>query len=510
LAGSTAPKRALRLDFAPNPERAARGVTIGTVRDRLTPIAEIVKVVPLSVPPDEQAPAGLKFSILAVTEASNSVLEAATEIEAESIIEICEAAPAPASLFPDSMDDDASPGSRAVVRVGIERLDEALRRLSDLIVTRFRLERSLAALARSGADVRELRQVVDDNARQLRDMRAAILKLRLVAANEMLEPLGLIVRGQRASAGKNVELELDAGQAELDKAVADRVLPVLVHLVRNAIDHGLEMPEERVRAGKSPQGKLRIRCTEYSGTRLVITVADDGRGIDIERLAQRAGRPLPQSPAELISLLSVPGLSARDEATSTSGRGMGIDIVRRTVVDELSGELEVATAQGSGTMFTLRIPLTLLIVDAFTFECSNRAFVVPVAMVDEIIEVAPDSIVQGPAALGNAARSRVLSRRGRAIPVVPLGDLLSLPKSAIEQRKALIVRAADSAIAFEIDRVIGQQEVVIRPMDDPLIRTRGVSGSTDLGDGKPTLVLDLMLLKKTLEPLRDAQTGVLT
>ena len=365
--------------------------------------------------------------------------------------------------------------------------------LSSLIVTRFRLARAIASLKERGANTREISEIMTDNARQLRDLRAAIVRVRMVPVSELLERVPLLVRGLRRATNRAVRLELEGGSAELDKSVSERLFPVIVHLVRNAVDHAIETPDERVRRGKPEEGLLRITCSARSNTRLEITVTDDGRGIDRAAVARKAGRTNPNDNAALLDLLCIPGLSTRDIVTTTSGRGMGMEIVKRTIVDELGGELEVTSELGKGTTFTLRVPLTISIVDAFSFECADQRFVVPVSMVEEIIEVDPHGLVAVPANDDGSPTVDIISRRGMAVPLVQLAQVFRLATRG-RSSKAIIVRRAGAPVAFGVDRLLGQQEVVIRPINDVLVRAPGVSGATDLGDGRPTLVLDLVAL----------------
>jgi two-component system chemotaxis sensor kinase CheA len=177
---------------------------------------------------------------------------------------------------------------------------------------------------------------------------------------------------------------------------------------------------------------------------------------------------------------------------------MGMEIVKRVVVAELGGELELSTELGRGSTFTLRVPLTISIVDAFSFECARQRFVVPVAMVDEIVEVHPDELVHTPASADGSPQVDVILRRGQAVPMLRLASIFRMPNDEGSAPKAIVVRRAGAAVAFGVDRMLGQQEVVIRPVDDLLVRVPGVSGATDLGDGRPTLVLDLVALSASL------------
>jgi two-component system, chemotaxis family, sensor kinase CheA len=511
-AGVAAGRRALRLDYIPSAERSAQGLTINSVRERTGRLAELVKVMPVPGP----APGGgnLTFVLLVLTDAADAaLLEAlggppaslrpltapAAPSPAPAAPSPAPAAPSPAPAVPEGLSleeelafEEPRRGSGSL-RVEVPRLDDALERLAALVVNRSKLTRAAAELTAAGAPTRELQQVLQENARLLRDLRASILHLRMVRVRDVLERMPLLVRGLRRATGKQVRLELDVGEAELDKAVADRLLPALIHLVRNAVDHAIEAPGERREAGKPEEGVLRLGCHTRVSGRLELALRDDGRGVNAAAVAARAGVPVPGSGTELLELLCRPGLSTRQAADATSGRGMGMDIVKRIVVEQLGGALQLETRPGQGTTFTLSVPLTITIVDAFVFECATLRYAVAVSTVEEIIEVDPAHVVHPP---GQAAGgTAMVERRGVAVPLLPLAQLLRRDGGrAGLAPKAFIVQQRGMPVAFAVDRLLGQQEIVLRPLEDPLVRVPGVAGATDLGDGQPTLVLDLSTL----------------
>ncbi len=497
--GVASGRRAVRLDYMPSAERAAQGLTINTVRERVGRLAEIVKVLPVAGA--TSGGGNLTFALLVLTSAEDAALLEAVGGPPATLQPLLAPAPAapplPPSVFAEAgeLDEEEPEEARraGVLRVEVPRLDEALERLAALVVNRSKLARAVADLTAAGAPTRELTQVLQENARQLRDLRAAILHLRMVRVREVLERLPLLVRGLRRATGKQVRLELDVGDAELDKAVADRLLPALVHLVRNAVDHALEAPEERRAAGKPEEGVVRLACQTRSGGRLAVMVSDDGRGVDAAAVAARAGVPIPASSVELLELLCRPGFTTRAAASTTSGRGMGMDIVKRITVDQLGGELSLDTRPGQGTTFTLCVPFTITIMDAFVFECASLRYAVPVSAVEEIIEVEAQRLIRPPGQAEGGVT--MVERRGVAVPLVRLERLLG-PGAVREGggSKALIVRQRGAPVAFAVDRLLGQQEIVLRTLEDPLVRVAGVAGATDLGDGQPTLVLDLPAL----------------
>ncbi|MBA2544713.1 MAG: chemotaxis protein CheW, partial [Deltaproteobacteria bacterium] len=474
---------AYTIEFVPSDAKAAAGMTIATVRARLGALGDIVKVAPRSL----TGGAGVAFDILLISAADAEALTLDGEISrVEPIV------PPPETLALVEEEETEPTLQRAVVRVELERLDQLQDQLSALVVSRFRLEREIARIAAAGQPVRTLREISDVQARQLRDLRRAILRARLVRLTEVLEPLSLIARNASRTGGTEVKLELDTAGSELDKAVADRLLPAIVHLVRNAVDHGLEPTAERTAAGKPAAGTIRVTGRELPGARLSIAISDDGRGIDRVAVAKRAGRAVVDD-QDALDLLAASGFSTREVATRTSGRGVGMDVVKR-IATELGGELSMATRPGEGTTFTMTVPLTIALVDGLAFACGQQTFVAPIAAIEEIFELG-ETIA--PASHGTRNAATLIERRGRVVSVVSLGALLAID-AGTGARKALLIRRSGDLLAFAIDRTIGRYEVVVRPILDPLARAPGISGATDLGDGRPTLVLDLNELGATL------------
>jgi two-component system chemotaxis sensor kinase CheA len=492
--------RCSRLEFTPTRERLAAGLNITTVRERVATIGELVRVVPKSVPRDAASPGGLAFVLFVLHAGDDAALAAAAGLDPSSVVPVAGAtAPAVVDAGPD-LPDDTDGFARGVIRVEVSRLDDALERLSALIVTRYRMGRAIAELAARGVDTRRLDETMAESSRHLRDLRAAIMRARMVSVAELLERVPLMVRGLARATGKSVSVSIEAGRAELDKAVGERIFPAIVHLIRNAVDHAIEPPEERRARGKPAEGKIAVACHDRANHQLELTIADDGRGVDREAVARRAGKPVPTTNEGLLELLATPGLSTLAEATTTSGRGLGVDIVQR-IVRDLGGELRLDTWPGQGTAFTLRVPLSITIVDSFSFVAAGHTFVVPVAAVEEIVEIDPARTTKTPQLPGAGAEVRLIERRGVAVPLLQLDEVFALQREAPEpatglHRKAIVVRRGGAPYAFGVDRMLGQQEVVVRPVIDPLVRVPGVAGSTDLGDGKPVLVLDLIQLSE--------------
>jgi two-component system chemotaxis sensor kinase CheA len=299
-----------------------------------------------------------------------------------------------------------------------------------------------------------------------------------------------MVRDLAHSRDKRVELEIQGGLTELDKSIVDALGEPLLHLVRNAIDHGLETPEERVLAGKPAMGKLRLAAF-YEGNHAHVVVEDDGRGIDLARVGERAVAlgmfDSPQlegmSPSDILNTIYQPGFSTSEAITDISGRGIGMDVVRESI-ENLKGVIELSTAPGKGTRFLIRLPLTLAILRAVLVEVAGKAFAVPLTGVLEIVRMPREETTS---ILGQ----RVLHWRDQVVPLVSLREGLGFGASASSAGRdfVLLVGEAERRVGLVAEGLLGEQELVVKPIEDPLARSPGVAGASILGDGRVVLIL---------------------
>ena len=406
------------------------------------------------------------------------------------------AAPAPTTAAAPS--DSASPAPRAdavalptraqTVRVGLDRLDALLDRTGEVAVARARLLQVVAADAARGADALAAADELD---RLLAGLQDEVMRLRLVPLGPTLRQHGRTVRDAATECDKLVRLEVAGGDVEVDAAIAEQLREPLLHLVRNAVDHGLELPAARQLAGKDPCGTVSIRAYR-NAAHIVVEVADDGAGIDVARVTARARERGLLDPtatpneAEAHELIFRPGFSTAGVVTSVSGRGVGMDVVRRSV-SAVRGTVHVASAPGRGTTFTLRIPLTLAIVDGFVVGVGDESFVVPL---DAVVECATL-----PAAALRDDGTGVLHLAGHPpIPLLHLRTMLptSAPRAARES--VVVVRHADTLLGLVADVLHGASSVVIKPLGAAFERLPGVAGSTILGSGRVALILDVSTL----------------
>ncbi|MES2692115.1 MAG: chemotaxis protein CheW, partial [Verrucomicrobiota bacterium] len=279
---------------------------------------------------------------------------------------------------------------------------------------------------------------------------------------------------------------LEGEETEIDKYLVERLKEPLLHLVRNAVSHGIEPPAERVAAGKPADATLTLRAFS-SGQNVIIEIRDDGRGIDSQKIAARAaklGLAVPDSPteADILAILCQPGFSTRDEADLAAGRGVGMSVVH-TTLRELGGLLSFESTVGAGTQFRLRLPLTLSIADTLIVSAGSQTCAVPQSFVEQVLQFEE-------AEVRTVKQVEVIPYRDGVLPLIRLGKVLGVSSQTRVRIPVLVIATERGSTGLVVDRIHAQREVVVRPMSDPLLQVRGISGATELGDGRPVLILD--------------------
>ena len=473
--------RVWRVTFAPSTSLAERGVTVTTVRERLQEVGEIVHAAPTVIPGS-----GVRFSFLVTSPAAD--FASAFHTDGLSVEPYATPAPIPDGVTPRAGRSVVSLASVNLVRVDLGRLDDLMRTVGELVITRARLDNGLDRVAASlpAASRRDLQETSLVMERQLRELREGVMRVRLVPVREVFSRMRFVVRDLAREIDKEVDLHLTGEETEFDKFVVERLSDPLLHLVRNAVSHGLESPANRVAAGKPPRGRLDLRAAAAGGA-IVIEVEDDGRGVDPEQVFARAravglvAPDTPTDPAGVLDLLCSPGFSTRESIDRASGRGVGMDVVLRAV-EELGGALTLFTRPGHGTRFTARLPLTLAIAEALIVAVGQQTYAIPQTAVREVVHVEPGAAT----VLEN---NELLRHRGGVLPLLRLSDLFGTARPA-GAFPALVVGEGANAVALAADRVIGLREIVVRSLADPLVQIPGLAGATELGDGRAVLILD--------------------
>ncbi|MBE9145404.1 chemotaxis protein CheA, partial [Planktothrix mougeotii] len=408
--------------------------------------------------------------------------------------------------------------SSNVVRVDLPKLDDLMRMVGDLVMSRARLEDHFKSITSylPSPQIRALQEINLMLERQLRDLRQGVMQVRLVPIGEIFARMQFVVRDLVRASEKQVTLEMSGQETEIDKFVVERMLDPLLHLVRNAVSHGIESPQERLEAGKPPQGTLKLRATT-SGETVVIEIEDDGRGVDVETVIERvttqtqltetrsfvsllenkhgeAAKPDQYNMMALLDILCSAGFSTKNEVDLVSGRGVGMSIVKNTV-QELGGFLSLDTHKGQGTRFTIQLPLTLAITDALIISVSQQTFAIPQASVLEVLEVSTSQII-------SFEKNEIVSYRNTVLPVIRLASIFPLsatypqsnpPLCSLEPSSLMmiVVGSRENTVALVVDRVTGLREIVVTPLTDPFVQVTGIAGATELGDRRVVLILDV-------------------
>jgi two-component system chemotaxis sensor kinase CheA len=441
-------------------------------------------IVSTDLPPVHEDSSSVSESTPALSEVLNKMQEAASRtVKAASS----------GSGKPSGKEEDST------VRVETRRLDHVMNLVGELVLGRNRLMKlgyGLEEQYEMNPLVRELGLAFAQLNLVTSDLQLAVMKTRMVPIRKVFSRFPRLVRDLSSKLGKQVRLDLVGEDTEVDKSVADELSDPLVHLVRNSMDHGLETVEERKRMGKSSEGSVRL-AAYHEGNSIVIRIEDDGRGLQVDKIAESAldkglvseSELATMSPQDVMKLIFLPGFSTAEQVSDLSGRGVGMDVVR-TNISRMNGSLELDSQQGRGSQVTIKLPLTVAIIQALLVEVGNATFAVPLASVVEAVKVTKDDIksVNGQA---------VLNLRERILPLLDLAQTFQIPNERTNDECYVVVVAIGAQrFGMVVDRLRAQEEVVIKSLGDFLANVQGVAGATITGDGKVVLILDMSDLVK--------------
>jgi two-component system chemotaxis sensor kinase CheA len=377
----------------------------------------------------------------------------------------------------------------ATVRVDVPKLERLGNMVGELIITQAFLARQASGLDPDAH--RRLFRALDDMSQHIRDLADAATSIRAQPLKVVFSRFGAVVRDLEKSTGKRIRLEIEGDSTEIDKTVVERLGEPLTHLIRNSIDHGIELPEKREAAGKDPVGRLRL-AAEQRGSQVVIELSDDGAGVNrprvlkiaIERGLVAQGATLADD--EIDALIFLPGFSTADSVTSVSGRGVGMDAVRQSI-GEMGGRVALGSTPGKGTVFSLYLPLSLAVLDAMVTLVARNNYLIPLGDIVESLRPTAAMIVR-------LDRNRaMLAWRGAMVRILVLGEEFDVPDFVAEPTECIlvVVRAAGGEmLALQVDDLIGQEPVVVKSLEKNFRKVAGLSGATILGDGRPALILD--------------------
>jgi two-component system chemotaxis sensor kinase CheA len=383
----------------------------------------------------------------------------------------------------------AASGEITSIRVATEKVDRLINLVGELVITQ-----SMIADVVKDFGVEKLvrlREAVGEMERTTRELQERVMAVRMVPIGSVFSRFPRVVRDLSASCGKEIDLEITGGETELDKSVVEQIGDPLMHIVRNAVDHGIEPPDERARMGKPSRGLLTLSACHQGGS-VVLEIADDGRGLDTERIREKAvAAGVVESNEKLTTdqihaLIFTSGLSTARVVSDISGRGVGMDVVKRNI-EALGGTVGITSSPGRGSCFRIRLPLTLAILDGLTLRVGEGTFIVPLIAVVESLQPRREQLRS---VLG---QGEVVVVRGQPVPLIRLHRVLGLPGETTDPTCALvvIVEQDDGLVALLVDDVLGQQKVVIKSLERNFRRTEGISAATILGDGRVALILDV-------------------
>ena len=398
----------------------------------------------------------------------------------------------------DAILDDSSDAKQAAasgthvgeekVKVSTARLDSLVNLAGELVIAQLMVAEEVK---RNRAGEHELAKQVSHQGKIIRELQELSMSMRMVPVQGVFQKMMRLARDLSHKASKQVDFVTVGEETELDRTVVDYISDPLVHMVRNAIDHGIEPPEERTRTGKSPTGRVELRAFHQAGN-IVVQMQDDGRGLNKEKILKKAveqglvAQNQELSDDEIFKLIFHPGLSTAEKVTAVSGRGVGMDVVKKNV-ESLRGRIDIGSVLGNGTTFTIRLPLTLAVIDGQILRVGETRYILPISSIVRSLRCTPGQIstVQN--------RGEVVMERRELMPLIRLYQLLNVRPSTQDPSKGLIVIVEDNGrkCCLLADELLGQQQVVIKNLGETLGRIPGVSGGAIMGDGRVTLILDV-------------------
>ncbi|WP_263911999.1 chemotaxis protein CheA [Achromobacter sp. 79A6] len=436
-------------------------------------VAEPVVAAPVAAAPVEAPPAA----------AAPAMAESAAAAEA-----ISQAARTSRAAAPAHADKESTS-----IRVGVEKVDQVINLVGELVITQAMLAQTASTLDPVLHD--RLLNGMEQLERNARDLQEAVMSIRMMPMDYVFSRFPRLVRDIAGKMGKQIELQTYGRATELDKSLIERIIDPLTHLVRNSLDHGIETPEKRVAAGKDPVGQL-VLSAQHNGGNIVIEVSDDGAGLNREKILKKAmaqGLPVNENSPddEIWQLIFAPGFSTAEKVTDISGRGVGMDVVRRNIQD-MGGHVQLSCEPGNGTTTRIVLPLTLAILDGMSVRVGEETFILPLNHVTESLQPTNDQIYSV------AGNERVMHVRGEYLPLVEMHRVFSVSEAQTDptQAIAVIMQAEDRRFALLVDHLIGQHQVVVKNLESNYRKVPGISAATILGDGSVALIVDVFALAR--------------
>ncbi|MFN3790248.1 chemotaxis protein CheA [Massilia sp.] len=384
------------------------------------------------------------------------------------------------------------------IRVSVEKVDQLINLIGELVITNAMLEQRSGNLDPMTHE--RLLNSISQLGRNTRELQEAVMSIRMMPMDFVFSRFPRMVRDLASKLGKKVDFITNGAATELDKGLIERIVDPLTHLVRNSIDHGIEMPAARVASGKSEAGRLFLSAGHQGGN-IVIEVSDDGAGLNRERILAKASQnglsvSENMSDEDVWQLIFAPGFSTAEQVTDVSGRGVGMDVVKRNIAS-MGGSVEIRSARGFGTTISISLPLTLAILDGMSIRSGEEVYILPLSFVVESLQPAPEDVRE------IAGRGRVLKVRGEYLPLIPLYQMFEITPRITDPSEGIVVilETEGKKAALFVDELVGQQQVVVKNLEANYRKVAGISGATILGDGGVALILDVAALVRSSRQL---------
>lgn len=397
-------------------------------------------------------------------------------------------------------DKMAQSAESSSIRVGIEKVDQLINLVGELVITQAMIEQRTDSLDPMLHE--RLLNSVSQLTRNTRDLQEAVMSIRMMPMDYVFSRFPRMVRDLAGKLGKKIEFVTQGAATELDKGLIERIVDPLTHLVRNSIDHGIEMPEARTAAGKAPAGQLSLSASHQGGN-IIIEVSDDGGGLNRERILTKARQKGMEVSDEMPDgdvwqLIFAPGFSTAEAVTDVSGRGVGMDVVKRNIT-AMGGAVEIRSSKGFGTTISISLPLTLAILDGMSIKVGEEIYILPLGYVVESLQPEPEDVKE------ISGQGKVVKVRGDYLPLIPLYKMFDIEPNFTDPSEGIVVilESEGRKAALFIDELVGQQQVVVKNLESNYRKVAGISGATILGDGGVSLIIDVAALLRSSRQLND-------
>jgi len=483
-----------KISFIATVELKEKNITVSTVREKLEEIGKIISATPI-VTPDKLVEFVFRVKSKYPLEQLKAMLFPELKVEiigqGETLEQTQSSKSSENSGSPNSKISKLTSLGAGIIRVDLSKVDELISQMGEIVISRTQIDDALKQLLKSNPEI-NISNLLEANQkleRQLRMLRGSIMRIRMVPISNLFDRMQFVVQDAAQTLSKKVRLITEGGETEIDKMLVEKITDSILHLVRNAAAHGIELPSKRLELGKEEVGIIGLTARNIND-KIVVEVWDDGQGVDstkLKELGNKKGIITKDNNISndlLLRIMTTPGLSTRDNADKIGGRGVGMDVVKKTI-DEVGGKLELNYEEGKGTRFTLTLPLTLSIIDAIIVKQNNEIYAIPQSHAIEVIFIDKDTI-------RTHNGMKFLSYREGAIKAYYLSELVGLNgiTSIIDNAYGIILKMPAENVALLVEKVLGIKEIVVRGMEEIFVKNAGFSGVAELGDGKPILIID--------------------